>query len=249
MPLKQAVRDQVIQYCNAHLPPSADVATMFGFIEDAKLRDQIGTEFQAARYIYKLGEALAADELQLHSHVKFQVVQYASIYEAVIVHLLWTKFAEHAAVVAIEFHKGFRRVASLPTTLQLNTTDGEPVHLCAETLQRTPRVSIKFDDKVDAAVKIGFLDDVIGAEIKGFYKLRNAIHLESAVKNEAKYELATSQLAFLRMQPFTRGIKDFLATGQLSEAAKPKQAAQSADLAVIAETGPAVASAGTEAQP
>jgi hypothetical protein len=107
--------------------------------------------------------------------------------------------------------------------LQLLTTSNEEVTLCTNVKQRTSRVSIKFDDKVDAAVRIGFVDENLGNEIKDFYKLRNAIHIESAIKNDIKYELSSSQLAFRRMQPFTRGIKGFLQTGQLPDDARPRK--------------------------
>jgi hypothetical protein len=195
---------------------------MFDFIGDVKLRERVEAEFHAARYIYKLGEALAAQDEKLHAHVKFQIVQYAGIYEAIIVHLLWTVYAQHLAVTEMEYHKVMRKTATMPASLVMTTKEGEDVHLCVEHKERTPAISIKFDDKVDAAVAIGFLDPTIGTEIKAFYKLRNAIHLESAIRNKTKYELDSSHLAFRRMKPFTVGIKAFLASGKLPDAARPK---------------------------
>lgn len=223
MPLKREVRDQVLEYCEKDLPPRDNVSELFSFIDDVKLRERVEAEFHAARYIYKLGEALDADEEKLHSHVKFQIVQYAGIYEAIIVKLLWTTFANHAEVAKIEYHNTLRKAVSLPPTLQVTTQEGEAIFLCVERKERTPAISIKFDDKVDAAVAIGFVDQEIGQEIKAFYKLRNAIHLESAVKNETRYEIKYSQLAYRRMLPFTQGIKGFLSNGRLPPDAKPKK--------------------------
>ena len=222
MPLDKTLRDQVLAYCDRDLPADDEISAMFDFIGDPKLREKVEAEFHAARYIYKLGEALAVSEERLHAHVKFQIVQYAGIYEAIIVNLLWTAFANHPEVTAIEFHSTLRKAMTLPSTLQITTTGGEEILLSVERKERTPAISIKFDDKVDAAVAIGFVDKTIGEEIKTFYKLRNAIHLESAIKNEIRYEIASSQLAFRRMLPFTRGVRGFLKDGRLPENAKPK---------------------------
>jgi len=168
-----------------------------------------------------LGEALNVDSEKLHAHVKFQIVQYASIYEAVIVHFLWTKYKEHDAVTSIEINNTFRRAAQLPNNIQITDADGEEICLCTSVKQKIARKSIKFDDKVNAAVNIGFIDHALGEEIKGFYKLRNAIHLESAIKNDVTYELTYSLLAYRRMYPFTIGIKGFLLNGRLPDEARP----------------------------
>jgi hypothetical protein len=73
-----------------------------------------------------------------------------------------------------------------------------------------------------AAVEIGFVDPILGGEIKEIFKLRNGVHIENAVKNGIAYELSQAQLAYWRMVPFTTGVRDFLATGKLSDAARPK---------------------------
>lgn len=218
-------RKQVLDYCDRDLAADERVSAMFDFIIDPKMKERIEAEFYAARYIYKLGEALAVSDEKLHAHVKFQIVQYAGIYEAIIVKLLWTTFAERPEVTEMEFHAVMRTAVSMPSSLQITTTQGEDIHFCVERKERTSPISIKFDDKVNAAVAIGFVDAEIGEEIKSFYKLRNALHLESAIKNDIKYEIASSQLAFRRMLPFTRGVREFLATGTLPDSARKKATA------------------------
>jgi hypothetical protein len=110
----------------------------------------------------------------------------------------------------------------------MTTKEGENIVLCAERNEKTLVMSIKFDDKVDAAVRIGFVDPQIAYEIKEFYKLRNAIHLESAVKNTIKYKIDNSKLAYRRMCPFTNGIRGFLANGHLPANARPRENSASA---------------------
>lgn len=223
MPLEKTIRDEILQYCDRDLASDTQVMQMFDFIDNERLKERVISEYKAARYIYKLGEALSVESDKLHPHVKFQIVQYASIYEALIVYFLWEKYPDHDAVTSIEFHTTFRKAAAMPSSIQLLTSAGEDITLCIEARQKTSRVSIKFDDKVDAAVKIGFLDGELGEEIKSLYKLRNAIHLESALKNDVQYELASSQLAFRRMLPFTRGLRAFLNNGKLPASARLKK--------------------------
>lgn len=239
MPLERAARDQVLNYCDRDLPPVADVTAMFDFLDDQDLRDSVEAEFHSARYIYKLGEALNVADNRLHGHVKFQIVQYAGIYEAIIVHLLWSKYSP--AVTDIQFHKVYKKTASLPSTLHFATTTGEEINLCVQVTEKTNPISIKFDDKVDAAVQIGFVDKDVGEDIKSFYKLRNGIHLKSAIKNQIKYELDSSHLAYRRMKPFTEGIRGFLKDGKIPDTAKlkKKHAAVSTEATAEAAAKPA----------
>ena len=85
MPLAEEERERILTYCDHHIPKPQIVEDYFSFIADHDLRKMLVREYLAARYIYKLGEALYAAEDKLEAHAKFQIVQYASIYEAVIV--------------------------------------------------------------------------------------------------------------------------------------------------------------------
>jgi hypothetical protein len=82
--------------------------------------------------------------------------------------------------------------------------------LCVKRLEKTNSFSIKFDDKINAAVKIGFVKSDIGDRIKEFYRLRNAIHLETAIKKSINYELDQSRLAYETLDPFLKQIQIYL---------------------------------------
>lgn len=230
MPIESDVKDRVLEYCHNFLPSRKYFDDVFEFVEDGKLKDRLALEYYSARYIYKLGEALNASGEMLHAHLKFQITQYASIYEAIINYLLWGKYANHPEKIRIEIRKDYKIVSSnLANNLQLITTDGEKIHLCAHREITIPYVNIRFDDKVDAAIKIGFVQDLLGEEIKEFYKLRNAIHLDSAVKNNVEYEIAKAKLAYRRLQPFLIGVQGFLTSGILPEECKLPAANDSGD--------------------
>lgn len=222
MPLNQSDRDNVLRYCDRDVQPLGLVEAYFDFIKDTNLKSALVKEYLAARYIYKLGEALAVRDEKLAAHAKFQIVQYASIYEAIIVHVLWTHYEESPEVKAIQNFNSLRKVASMPKNIEVKTTEGVGVHLCIEAENKNTPHSIKFDDKVDAAVKIGFVDPDLGEEIKEIFKIRNGVHIENAIKKAIEYEIEQSQLAYWRIKPFTVGVRDFLTTGKLSDAARPR---------------------------
>jgi hypothetical protein len=76
MPLEAKVIEGVLLYCDKHLAKEGWFNEQFDFIEDEKLAQRLSLEFYAARYIYKLGEALSVSDKKLHAHVKFQITQF-----------------------------------------------------------------------------------------------------------------------------------------------------------------------------
>lgn len=218
MPLEKKKIDEVLAYCKRDLPSDMDwYRNEFDFINDTNLRDELARAFYASRYIYKLMEALAIDGDELHAHLKFQMTQYASIYEAAINWLLLNRYKENEKVKNIQLHKAYRPVAALagPTSIQY---DGEQVHPCLYKDAKTPWTSIPFQDKVDAACDIGLIEESLGDEIKEFYQLRNAIHIESAAKRQIDYEIDGTKLAYRRLRPFVDQIKEKIAVEKAENA-------------------------------
>lgn len=115
MPLEKEVRESVQNYCTKDLPGDLEWhIKKFDFIDnDNELKDRLGRAFYSARYMAKLMEALYVSGNELHPFVKFQIIQYASIYEAVITYLLWNKFKDDSEVVALGTHKAYKPVSAL----------------------------------------------------------------------------------------------------------------------------------------
>ena len=208
-PLPKEARDEVLAYCDRDLAGDGVYERIFDFIDDKPLRDRLIREVKSARYIYKLMSALGLEGAKLEAHLKFQITQYASVYESVICHILWTTFKDSPELKTLETHKTYKKVCELPQKLAM-TFDEEPLALCALRDQKTSLMSIKFDDKVDVAVALGMVRQSIGEEIKILYKLRNAIHIESAVKHNTAFELEQARIAYLRLQPFTLDVRKCL---------------------------------------
>jgi hypothetical protein len=210
MPLETKTINEVLNYCKRDLPQDHNwYINEFDFIKDQALQESLAREFYTARYIYKLMEALFLEDYELHAHLKFQIIQYASIYEAVINYLLLNNFKEDENVKKISAHISLREIAALSGLTEI-TYEGNKIFTCLKKETKTPWTSIPFHDKVDASVDIGFVNEIYADEIKSFYTLRNSIHIEAAAKKNIEYEIEQSKIAYKRLRPFIDDIKAFL---------------------------------------
>lgn len=211
MPLEQILREQVKEYCKRDLPGDINWhINQFDFIDKVDLRSKVGRAFYSARFISKLMEGLYVAGDEIHPFVKFQIIQYASIYEAVTTYLLWDKYSEHPEVKALQTHKAYKPVSSLGSLTKF-TYDGEDIFTCVYRDAKTPKNSIPFKDRVDCAVRIGFIDAKYSEDIKKIYALRNLAHLESEADRQVEMELEDSKKGYWRMKPFIDKIKEFFA--------------------------------------
>lgn len=211
MPLEQSLREQINDYCKHDLPGDINWhINQFDFIDNIELRNKVGRAFYSARFISKLMEGLYVAGDDIHPFVKFQIIQYASIYEAVTTYLLWDKYSEHPEVKSLQTHKAYKPVSALGSLTKL-TYDGADIFTCVYKDTKTPKNSIPFKDRVDCAVRIGFIDTAYSEDIKNIYALRNLAHLESEADRQVEMELEDSKKGYWRIKPFIDKIKEFLA--------------------------------------
>lgn len=210
MPLEQEAREAIDAYCKNHLPddPKWHIE-QFSFIANKELQQRLGRAFYAARYLGKLMEATYASGDAMHAFVKFQIMQYASIYEAVISCLLWTRYKQHDEVLRLQTHKAYKPVSALGSLTSMKYGDEELIP-CVYRNSHTPKNSIPFRDKVDCAVRIGFVDAAYAGDIKQIYELRNLAHIETEAEKQIELEIEQSKTAYLRMQPFLKRIAEEL---------------------------------------
>lgn len=218
MPLNKEIRDKVNEYCENDVQPIDKVRGYFSFIEDSALLERISVEYVAARYIYKLGEALGATDTALHAHAKFQVMQYASIYEAVISFLLFKKYENSDSVQRLLYDSEIKKApAGISEAISIRDAEGNSLFLAFRKTREVALQTIKFDAKVAAAVEVGFLQDELGEEIKEFFRYRNGLHIEAYLKNGISYDIQNAKHSFRRIYPFTMNIKSFIRDGVLSQ--------------------------------
>lgn len=217
-PLSDPDRLQAVEYARKDLP--GDLAwhvEYFDFISDTALRDRLGQEFYAARYLYKLWEALRIDEPWAeHAQIQLQVQQYASIYEASIHHLL---FVESIGEPAVERLYEYRSLVErkLPGHIMdrirsLDAEDSAEIVGAVRAVRRTQESKIRFDSKVQAAIELGILTADLGREIGGFYTARNYIHIHAELRQgDFEWQIAFARDAYRRLRPFKDQVVAWLA--------------------------------------
>jgi hypothetical protein len=150
-------------------------------------------------------EALLAAGDEVHPFLKFQIMQYASIYEAVISNLLWGHYKEHAEVKELETHKAYKPINALGKLTSMRY-DQEELYTCVYRNAKTPKNSIPFKDKVDCAVRIGFLESAYSEDVKRLYELRNLAHIETEAEKQIEVEIEQAKTGYRRMRPFLEHI-------------------------------------------
>ncbi len=211
MPLEEALRNSIHAYCKRDLPGDLQWhIDQFSFVGDDELKKRLGRAFYSARYVGKLMEALLAAGDEIHPFVKFQIMQYASIYEAVVSYLLWTQYANHIEVKTLQTHKAYKPVSALGSLAKMKYGD-EDICTCVYRDAKTPKNSIPFKDKVDCAVRIGFIDEAYAGDIKRIYELRNLAHIETEAEKQIEVELEQAKTGYRRIKPFLEKITTILA--------------------------------------
>ncbi len=210
MPLNETLRNAIHTYCKQDLPGGLQWhIDQFSFISDEELRSRLGRAFYSARYVAKLMEALQAAGDEIHPFVKFQILQYASIYEAVISYLLWNRYALHKEVKTLLTHKAYKPVSALGNQTKMKYAE-EELFTCVYRDNKTQRKDIPFKNKVDCGVRIGFIDEAYAEDIKHIYELRNLAHIETEAEKQIEVELAQAKKGYWRIKPFLEKIASTL---------------------------------------
>lgn len=226
MPFDAQTKQAVIHYVTRDLADESWHIDFFRFISDAKLAQRLGEEFISTRCMYKMLEGLAVTKWMLRAQVRQQVMSYASIYEAVVHHLLFTVFVTDPKVMALKEQPG-RKDVSIPAAklalLQLHLSHGgKPIHITQDTMKKVKLTSIRFDKKAECAHALGLIDQNLMKELIEFYEARNAIHIHAEIRKSLKYQIDLSVRAYRRMEPFKDQIEARLVALGLTPAFPPK---------------------------
>ena len=76
---------------------------------------------------------------------------------------------------------------------------------------KTPRNSIPFKERVDCAVRIGFVEGAYAEDIKRTYELRNLAHIETEAQKQIEFEIDQAKTGYWRIRPFLERITSTLA--------------------------------------
>lgn len=115
MAFSDETRNAIKGYIDGHLADWEWHKDRFSFISDQTLRNRLADEFISTRYVYKFLEGMAADDWLLRAQIRLQVLSYASIYEAVIHHILFDELSTNPKVQALTEFKTKKQI-SIPTS-------------------------------------------------------------------------------------------------------------------------------------
>ena len=223
MPLSNNVKDEIYNYCNNHLADESWYENKFEFIEDDDLRKRLIEEFKSIRFAYKLYEGLEAKNENLIFEVRYQILAYASIYEAVIHYVLYNYYQDTSVFHRLQHHTVPTRMSfsekQMTEVKKILSKQNEDILVYHYQERKKEETRVRFDDKCRAAEALGLINVFtneqketidLPAEIIEIYSYRNAIHLVAEQRKGIKYELELSKKAYRRMQPFIDQIIDRL---------------------------------------
>ncbi|MGF1888097.1 hypothetical protein L4D13_18385 [Photobacterium profundum] len=218
MAFEQNTLNYIKSYLDEHMADWGWHQSEFDFITDETLRDRLADEFISARYIYKMLEGMAADSWLFQAQIRVQILSYASIYEAVIHHLLFEDFKKRSEVMGLTEFK-MKKLISIPVSKlsQLEAAlehNGKRIIPTYEGIGKTDVTKVRFDKKAECACQLGLIEEWLKDEIIEIYEARNAIHIHAEIRKSLDYQLELSKNAYRRMRPFVDQIKVSLPTIQ-----------------------------------
>ena len=214
--LDSAIAGMIDDYARGDLPPREWFTDYFDFIRDPPLRERLSDEFYTTRYVYKILEGLAVQrELQV-AQVRLQVLQYASIYEAILHHLLFDVLKAEPQVQQMLSFQSLKKYSVPPAmreTLAGLVHDGHRIVPAYYSESQVSPSKVRFDDKARCVCDLGLIDGAMRNDLISIYEARNAIHLHAELRKGISWELELSRTAYRRHKPLreqiVRGLRRF----------------------------------------
>jgi hypothetical protein len=213
MAFSDFVRQSVAEYVDKHLPDDSFYENYFWFISDADLKIRLEEEFRSARYIYKILEGMQAKDWLLTAQVKVQILRYASIYEAVLHHVLLQDYAgtpEVTDLCSIEHHKPINISGVIRQKIQSTYNPTGSISVYETEIRKKDERKITFEEKADTALGLGLINKKIKDIVCDVYSLRNAIHLHAEIRRGIAYEIQAAKEAYWHLQGFCQQIAEKL---------------------------------------
>lgn len=218
MQLSAAEKAKVVSCCNGNLIsnsafdankeyPVQWFARQFDFIENEKIREHLADEFYQARFAYTLMQTLSLPMAKNKGIVKFQIIQYASICEALLNYTLESYFKD-------EFEERYAAISYSERTSALSskakiTYDGKPLYLCVRKTEKAKITWTSNPVKAEFAFEKGILSDAVKTEYCNLYDLRNNAHILKAAMADYYPKLKEAKEAYEFVFRFIDEIKKF----------------------------------------
>ncbi len=221
MALPKEIITDIIKFCNRDLVPDQSFrfddqyhsewfVAYFSFLGNSAIEAQLGDAFYQARFMYKLMNALNLPLAKQKGIVKFQIIQYASICEAILDMAITKYFKEDA-----EKEFSVTELVKYPNALSNDTkitSAGISLVLCKEKEKKGVLKRTRIDFKTKYAVSKGLITQNTKDLLDTLYNLRNNIHILKAADSQYMPKLKEAKDAFKLMQVFVEEIKQFYNT-------------------------------------
>lgn len=206
------LKKEINEYINKHHPNKDWWINYFDIVlwNDPALAERLVKEMMSIRTVYQLLEGLRAKDELLRAQSKFQILTYASIYEAVLHHIIFETALNETIIVKnlLICQKYIKR--SLPSPHKNIKHNGEDILTVASVEKTRDKRYIKFEEILNASKELGLIDDNLFSDILEIYNLRNAIHIHAEIIKGVDYQLEISKKAHQLLKPFKRQIVDGL---------------------------------------
>jgi len=218
MELSKKTISEVIKFCNRDLVPDPEFdpsveyhsdwfVNYFSFLNNPSVEQHLGDAFYQARFTYKLMNALRLPAAKQFGIVKFQIVQYASICEAVLDTAINQYFKETAEeAFSITEYVKYRNALSPDTKI---THKNITLTLCQEKKKKGVLKRTRIDFKTTFAVEHGLITPSTKEAFDALYNLRNNVHILKAADSQYRPKIREAKDAFLLMQTFVSEVKTY----------------------------------------
>lgn len=217
--LDSQIATSVVNYCNKDLVPDADFDAeeqfesewfedYFDFLGNADLKKHLGSAFYQARFMYKLMSALRLPKAKHQGIVKFQIIQYASIYEAILDYIIERDFKDE--IMEKYADTIYSPVPALSKDTNV-TYKGSKIYPCQKSTKKKSIKVMRIDWRTDFAVEKGIITQDVKDRICSLYDLRNNVHILKATRSNYFPQIKQSKEAFELMEEFVAQVKTYCA--------------------------------------
>lgn len=216
--LEKETKVKVQKSCNVGLVPDENYSPaeeypitwferFFSFLNDRQIEKRLGEAFYQARFCYKLMNVLGLPVAKHKALVNMQIIQYASICEAVL-----QKCIEDFLKDDFQQRYAITQFVKYPNALSVDThiTSGNThLYLCKEKIVKADLKRERMDHKTGFAVEHGIISEDSKEKFDKLYDMRNNVHILKATQNNYNPRKYEAKNAFLLMQQLVAEVKAY----------------------------------------
>ena len=169
----QAIIDAMANFAKKDIKDTAALeADEFSHVADPAMRTALAETLYGARWLYKLGLALLANNQEQFAHVRAQIIDYASVAEALLADLI----VQACRKGKLKGQRWQCKHARGATPLTWNASNPE------ETVAYTT-----FEWRIIVALESGIINSKLSGQLNSIRTRRNTVHLTAKVKAGVNY--------------------------------------------------------------